>query len=165
MTDYGALADKLNSLEKAVKPAHECLVEHGTAPVAFYERVKAQIDGQVEKANAELHKRRLPTIERVFVPSFYGKLCLTFGTEMLCHVDLQETTGRIVMMISGPPHGLEITRKEYRLSQEATGVQAFPNDTAASVTTGYDPARLAAEIVSELLAVGIRLAQKRPLNL
>ena len=164
MTDYGALADKLKGLEEAVKPAHERLARHGIDPVAFYESVKAQINEEVEKANVELHKRRLPTIERIFVPSLYGKLCLTFGVGLLCHVDLQEAKGRITVMISGPPHGLEIARKEYLLSRETTGLQAFPDDAAQNVAAGYGPDRLAAEIVSELLGEGISLAQKRSQN-
>jgi hypothetical protein len=151
VTDYGALADKLKGYVEAAKRAKKRPARYEIDPVAFYESVKAQIEKEAGKANIELRKRKLPTIERVFVPSFYGRLCLTFGTRLLCHVDLQESKERITAVISGPPHGLEIARKEYLFSQEATRLQASPIDEAEKVAVGYSPDQIAAEVVSGLL--------------
>ncbi len=64
-------------------------------------------------------------------------------------------------MISGPPNRLEIARKEYLLNPVEADLQAFPIGAAEKVAAGYSPDRIAAEIVSELLAEGIRLTQRR----
>ncbi len=124
MTDYGALADKLKGFREAAKRAKKRPARHEIDPVAFYESVKAQIEQEAGKANIELRKRKLPIIERIFMPSFLGKLSLTFGTALLCNVDLQEAKGRITAVIVGPPNRLEISRKEYVINPGAVDQQA-----------------------------------------
>lgn len=131
---YGALADRLKGAAKAKPPAEK------TRAISFYESVKVQISKEIEKANVELLQRGLPIIERVFVPSRLGKFSLSFGTSLLCHVDLTETKGRITKVLIGPPNNLEIARKEYVL-----------NHGAVDVATGHDPERIAVEIVSCLM--------------
>jgi hypothetical protein len=98
-----------------------------------YERVKLHVNTEIEKANVEMRKRKLNTIERVFLPSYHGKLCLTVGSVLLCTVELQEAKGQIAAVISGPPNALEISRKEFPLIE------------------GCDPERIAVEIVSGLI--------------
>jgi hypothetical protein len=98
-----------------------------------YERVKVSLDNEIEEANVELRKRKLATLERVFLPSYQGKVCLTFGSQLLCAVELQQARGQITAVISGPPNAAEISRKVFLLSE------------------GYSPDAIAAEIVSGLL--------------
>jgi hypothetical protein len=161
MADYGDLAEKLKGLEEAVRSAHQKAGKHGPSLNALFESVKVQIDDEIKKANVELRKRRLALIERIFIPCFEGKLCLTFGTVLLCNVKLDETRGRITSVICGPPHGQEIARKEYLLSREATEPHGFPSSGTQEVIVGYSPEKIAAEIVSGLLVAGIRLTEKR----
>lgn len=151
MTDYGALADKLKASGQADKPEHERLAAPGIAPAAFYEKVKTLIEVEVEKANMELRKRGLPTIERIFLPSFLGKLSLTFGTAFLCNVALLESKGRISAIILGPPNRLEIARKEYLLYQDAAKHLSPSIDAKTKIAIGYSADKVAAEIISALL--------------
>ena len=107
MTDYGALADKLKK-----DGGRAAWPEGKKRATAFFQEVKGQISSEVEKANAELRRRDLPFIERVFMPGFQGKLSMTFGTALLCCVDLDEEKERITAVLFGPPNRCEISRKE-----------------------------------------------------
>jgi hypothetical protein len=131
--DYGKLAQKLSNQRSRAQSAQEAGAERETGHAEVYERVKLHIMGEIEKANVEMRKRKLNTIERVFLPSFHGKLCLTVGSVLLCTVELQEGKGIIAAVISGPPNALEISRKEFLLFE------------------GRDPEEIAVEIVSGLL--------------
>jgi len=133
VTDYGELAQKLSNRRSHAQSAQEAWAERGTGLTDVYERVKLHVNNEIEKANVEMRKRKLNTIERIFMPSFRGKLCLTFGSELLCTVELQEAKGQITAVISGPPNALEISRKEFPLIE------------------GCDPERIAVGIVSGLL--------------
>jgi len=158
VTDYRALADKLRGIDEAVKPAVERPVQPVTDVTSFYAAVKARIDREIEKANVELRQRRLPIIERIFMPAFHGRLGLTFGTSFLCNVELREAKGQITAVISGPPHGTEIARKEYFLSWRTPGPRIFLVDTE-KVSEPPPPEAIAAEIVSALLIAGVSLTQ------
>jgi hypothetical protein len=149
--DYGALADKLKVSGDAVKQANKGRARHGIAPAAFYESVKTQIEVEVEKANEELRKRGLPIIERIFMPGFLGKLSLTFGTALLCSVELQESKGRVRAVIFGPPNRDEIARKDFPLNPEVVDLKGPPMGEVETATVGYSPQMIAAEIVSALL--------------
>jgi hypothetical protein len=107
--------------------------ERETGLTEVYERVKFHVVNEIEKANGEMRKRKLDTIERIFTPCHRGKLCLTFGSRLLCCVELQEAKELIAAVISGPPNALEISRKEFLLYD------------------GCDPEQIAVEIVSGLL--------------
>jgi len=144
--DYGKLADKLKDSES---PARESQGGRKTDPVALFESVKAHVGREIEKANVELRKRRLGTIERVFMPSFHGKLCLTLGSELLCTVELQEAYGRIAVVILGPPNRIEIARKEY-LPEGAPAVPP-PSESTVKTAYGYGPEQIAVDIVSGLI--------------
>jgi hypothetical protein len=133
VTDYGELAQKLSNQRSLADSAQEAGAERGVDAAAIYERVKVHASDEIEKANVELRKRKLAIIERLFVPSFRGRLCLTFGSELLCTVELQEPKGQIAAVISGPPNAREISRKEFLLIE------------------GCDPEQIAVEIVSALL--------------
>ncbi|MGO8757432.1 MAG: hypothetical protein ACLQG3_04840 [Terracidiphilus sp.] len=151
MTDYGALADKLKGSGQAGRQDHERQASSGIAPAAFYDSVKAQIEVEVEKANLELRKRGLPTIERIFLPSFLGKLSLTFGTAFLCNVALLESKGRISAVILGPPNRLEIARKEYLLYPDAAKLLTGSAEEKTKVAVEVGADQIAAEIVAALL--------------
>ena len=133
MTGYGDLADKLNTRRSNPQPAHA----DGPAPqisaAEVYEHVKLLVGREVDKANVELRKRQLATIERVFLPSYRGKLCLTYGSELFCTVALDETKKQISAAITGPPHGSEIARKDFTLGGD------------------FSPEKASIEIVSGLL--------------
>jgi len=131
--DYGELAQKLSNQRSHAQSAHEVAAERGTSLADVYGRVSFYVMNEMEKANMEMRKRKLNTIERVFMPSYRGKLCLTFGSELLCTVELQEAKELIAAVISGPPNAQEISRKEFLLFE------------------GCDPERIAVEIVSGLL--------------
>jgi len=133
VTDYGELAQKLSNQRSYAQSAREMGAGRELALAEVYERVKLHVNTEIEKANVEMRKRKLNTIERVFLPSYHGKLCLTVGSVLLCTVELQEAKGQIAAVISGPPNALEISRKEFPLIE------------------GCDPERIAVEIVSGLI--------------
>jgi hypothetical protein len=85
------------------------------------------------------------------MPSSQGKLSLTFGTGFLCNVELNQSHGRITAMIIGPPNSAEIARRDFLLNPEA-GLQQSAIDDAGEAPVVYSPRRIAAEIVSGLLA-------------
>jgi hypothetical protein len=151
VTDYDALADKLKGMKKPGESPGKNQGTHGFAPGPFYQLVKQQIDEEVDKANAELGKRNLPVIERVFIPGFLGKLSLTFGTGFLCTVELHETKGRIRAVIFGPPNRDPIARKDYFLNSSAVDLERSPIEEVQKVAVGFSPHRIATEIVSGLL--------------
>ena len=132
MTNYGELADKLNSRRSHARLTQQPQAERGVSAAQIYEHVKVLVSHEIEKANVELHKRRLALIERLFLPSYQGRLCLVFGSGMLCAADLHEAKGQITAVISGPPNAQEICRKDFPLNK-------------------FRPEQIAVEIVSGLL--------------
>jgi len=136
---------------KSGDPAGNKPASYGFDPATFYQCVKQQVEEEVEKANLELRKRDLTVIERVFMPSTQGKLSLTFGIGFLCNVELNPARERITAMIIGPPNSAEIARKDFPLNPEA-GPQQSAIDGVGEAPVVYSPHRIAAEIVSGLLA-------------
>ena len=132
MANYADLADQLSARNVRDAMSYELLTVQDSSALQIYENVKVQVRHESEKANTELQKRGRGRIERVFLPSYQGRLCLTFGSQLLCTVDLQEAKGQIAAIITGPPNALEISRKEFALTQ-------------------YRPEQIAVEIVSGLL--------------
>jgi hypothetical protein len=151
VADYGVLADRLSDLVQAGNPPCKSLARNGFDPAEFYESVKIHVEDEVEKANVELRKRGLTTIERVFIPGFLGKLCLTFGTALLLSVELQETKGRIKAVIFGPPNRSEISKKEYFLGPHALQSRVVSIEEYGNIAVDCGPDEIAAEIVSGLL--------------
>jgi hypothetical protein len=134
VVNYGALAEQLNVQQARVRRSQKQPAAHGANDARrIYERVRAVIDDEIEKANVELKKRKLATIERVRVPSYFGRLCLSFGSDVLCAVDLDEMQGEIIAVITGPPNAQELARKAFMLSE-------------------CQPEQIAEEIVAGLLA-------------
>ena len=131
--DYSKLAQKLSNQRSDAQSIQHAGVVRGTSLADVYEHVKLHVMNEIEKANVEMRKQKLNTIERVFLPSYHGKLCLTVGSVLLCTVELQESKELIAAVISGPPNAQEISRKEFLLFE------------------GCDPEKIAVEIVSGLL--------------
>jgi hypothetical protein len=153
VVNYGELADRAKALqEPGVHSASERIKRSESDASLFFEHVKTHIFEEMSKANAELAKRRLGGIERVFSPGFEGKLCLTFGASLLCTVDLnaQANGGRVTAIINGPPNGYEISRKEFLFSIHPAKKAAHPEEGAGQ-SAAYGPDQIAVEIVSGLL--------------
>ena len=142
MNDYSTLAERLRDSGREEELGN--VDKRQLDPGAFFEEVKARIIEEIDKANAELQKRRLAPIERVLVPCYLGRLCLTFGTVLMCCVEFDTTRGQINSVIFGPPNRRELSRKEFPLPGGTRGPEA-----------------VAADVVSEILESGIRLTQKR----
>jgi hypothetical protein len=150
VTDYGKLADKLKSMRTPARPSQAESGDPRMDPAAFYEMVKAHIVQEMEKANVELRKRKLGVIDRIFLPSFEGKLCLTYGSELLCTVDVQPERERITAVITGPPNAMELSKKEF-LINEVSIAQRPASTGGVKIAAGYSPRRIAGEIVSGLM--------------
>ncbi len=154
MVNYGELADRAQALQQQaeIPSAAENIKKPESDAQLFFERVKQHIVEEMSKANAELAKRRVEGIERVFSPGFHGKLCLTFGSSLFCSVDLQTLGegGRITAIINGPPNGYEISRKEF-LFRCAPQENSAPFDLSAREAAGATPDGIAIEIVSGLI--------------
>jgi hypothetical protein len=163
VNDYGTLAERLRCSGHAEEVSGQDLDRHKLDPVGFFDEVKAHIINEIEKANAELRKRRLDRIERVLVPCFRGKLCLTFGTVVMCCVDLDEAQGQIYSVVYGPPNRWELSRKVYRVNPAGDSERVIPGVSShfdpTAATLG--PQAVANDIVSEILETGIRLTQRR----
>lgn len=153
MVNYGDLADRAQAMQQAKIPsASESLKKSDSDAQLFFERVKEHIVEEMAKANAELAKRRVKGIERVFVPGFHGKLCMTFGSSLFCSVDLQTQAegGRITAVINGPPTGYEISRKEFLFIPPPQEKTARLNQGSRE-TAGATAREIAIEIVSGLI--------------
>ena len=154
MVNYGDLADRAQAQQQVGNPsAAESLKKSESDAQLFFERVKERIAEEMAKANAELAKRRVGGIERVFSPGFEGKLCLTFGASLLCSVDLNARAegGRITAIINGPPNGYEISRKEFLFSYPPQERTVASQEAARQTAAGAAPGQIAVEIVSGLI--------------
>jgi len=151
VVDYGRLADKAKAQLQGGRPVNGPPQVH---PADLYERVKVHVLEEVIKANAELSKRGLDVIERVLSPSYTGRLCLSFGTSLLCQVDYTPRPDgcRIVAILSGPPNGAEISRKEFFAIHQSPERERLERLGAIPWATGLSPQRIAVHIVSGLLS-------------
>jgi hypothetical protein len=154
VADYGKLADKAKALQRGAKADARQALSQQADPAELYERVKALVLEEVEKANAELEKRKMALIERVLMPSYVGRLCLSFGTSFLCNVDYTANPEgcRIIASISGPPNGAEISHKEFLAVSESPQRERLERLGEIPWAKGTSPQRIAVKIVSGLLA-------------
>jgi hypothetical protein len=153
MSDYTKLADiaKLNEIvDKSVVEKHK---ELRADPCTFLDKVKTRLMEEMNKANVELRKKKAPTFDRIHLPSFDEEVLLTYGTSSLCRVGLGIMSGgcRITAVISGPPNGYEISRREYRCKQEGSCREVLAVDEAHSRTIAFSPEEVAADIISGVL--------------
>jgi len=154
LVDYGKLADKAKAQQQAAKPGGSATEAQQADPAELYERVKIAVLEEADKANIELNKRRMQPIERVFSPSYKGRLCLSFGTTLICSVDYTAPAGgcRIAAILCGPPNGTEISRKEFLAAAQSPEHERMERLGAIPWARGMSPQRIAVDIVSGLLA-------------
>ena len=153
MTDYAKLADIAKLKEIVDHSAVEKHKELRADPCTFLERVKKHLMEEMNKANVELRKKRAPTFDRIHLPSLDEEVLLTYGTSSLCRVGLGIMSGgcRITAVISGPPNGYEISRREYRCKQEGGCREVLAVDESQSRTMSFSPDEVAADIISGVL--------------
>lgn len=151
MSDYAKLAERAKEIQDADRSV---LDEHKKLrgdPCIFFERVKAHLQEEINKANVELRKRRAGVLERIHLPSFDEEMFLTYGTDSMCRIGLGIMEGgcRVTAVLSGPPNGYELSRREYLCVQqdscsevlhlagkESSTVVACPNEIAADIVAG-----------------------------
>jgi len=154
VVDYGRLADRAKALQKAGKPGSDNSQSLQADPRELYEKVKSFVLEEVQKANAELGKRKMELIDRVLSPSYKGRLCLSIGTTLLCNVDYTAAAEgcRITAAICGPPNGAEISRRQFLAVNESPQRERLEKLGTVPWEMGSTPQRIAVEIVSGLLA-------------
>ncbi len=153
MVDYSKLAYEAKRIQDADRVSAQRSKESRGFPRAFFEKVKAHVVTEMNKANVELHKRGAAIIDWNHLPGFEEEIFLTYGTDSLCRVGLgiEEGGCRLTAVICGPPNGYEIARKEYFCDQEAICPEA-PKDGAAQ-TPAFEslPREIAVNIISSIL--------------
>jgi hypothetical protein len=153
MTDYAKLADIAELKMIADRTAVERHRELRAASCTFFEGVKARLADEMNKANTELRKKKVPTIDRLHLANFDEEVFLTYGTDSLCRVGLGIMSGgcRITAVISGPPNGYEISRREYLCVQEASCSEVLHLVGAELTTVVACPDEIAVNIISGIL--------------
>ena len=104
-------------------------------------------------ANVELRKRGADIIGRNFLPGFDDEIFLTYGTDSLCRVGLgiREGECRITAVISGPPNGYELSRKEFFCSQDANCLEVLLSGRNGRPKIVTAPQEVAVDIISGIL--------------
>jgi hypothetical protein len=153
MSDYTRLADaaKLKGIiDKSVIGKHK---ELQADPCTFFDRVKASLLQEMTKANVELRKRKAPILDQVHLPNFDEEIMLTYGTDSLCRVGRGIMRGgcRITAIISGPPNGYEISRREYLCKQEEACHEVLVINETQTKASALAPREVATDIIAGVL--------------
>ena len=150
MVDYAKLADTAKVKRDADRSAADRHKQLIADPSVFYGRVRAHLQEEMKKANVQLRKRGAAFLDQNHLPGFPNEMFLTYGTDSLCRVGLGIMGGgcRVTAVISGPPNGYEISRKEYLCDQEAPRREALPVGGAAVASR---PDEIAVDIISGIL--------------
>ena len=156
MVNYAKLADKAKMIQIADKLEAERHKQLRTDPCVFFDKVKAHIVEEMNKANVELRKRGAQVIGRNHLPGFDQDIFLTYGTDSLCRVGLgiMREECRVTAVISGPPNGYEISRKEYLCSKVANCQEILPAGEEGLPPEGSCPEEIAVDIISGILRGG-----------
>ena len=155
MVDYAKLADIAKANQDVARRAAARPETQQYDPGVFYQNVRSHLTAEINKANPELTKRGVPTLDRSFLPSFSGRYCFTFGFSLLCSVELDTHPElcRIKAIISGPPNGNEIGRREYLFNRGPEEQQSFRSEEGVGViVTGLNAEEIAVDIVSSILS-------------
>ena len=157
MVNYAKLADKAKMIQIADKLETERHKQLRTDPCVFFDKVKAHIVEEMNKANVELRKRGAAIFDRNYLPGFSDELFLTYGTDSLCRVGLGIIGGgcRVTAIISGPPNGYELSRKEYLCSQDIACQEVLPAVEEGMPPEGSCPEEIAIDIISGILRGGL----------
>ncbi|MGA2349736.1 MAG: hypothetical protein ABSF70_04815 [Terracidiphilus sp.] len=153
MADYARLADHAKvrmDAEQLSAGRHRGMTAD---PKAFFEKVKANVFEEMNKANVELRRRGVATIDRNHLPGFSEEIFLTYGTHSLCRVALEFRGGRyrITAVLSGPPNGYELSRKEYPCKYEMSTLEMPRAEGTRLQIVGIRPERIAADIISSIV--------------
>jgi hypothetical protein len=153
MADYAELADIARVRHDAEQ--HLAVTHLGLKadPKAYFDKVKTLIFTEMNKANVELHRSGAPLFGLNHLPGFDREIFVTFGTDLLCRVSLEIRAGRdfILAVISGPPNGLELSRREYPCNNDASYLEMHPAGAAGAPFIGIRPDQIAVDIVSNVL--------------
>jgi hypothetical protein len=155
VADYAKLADIARANQDHARRTPERPEAQQYDPSVFYQNVKSHLTAEINKANPELTKRGVPTLDRSFLPSFSGRYCFTFGFSLLCSVELDAhpELSRIKAVISGPPNGNEIGRREYLFNRGVGEQQSFRTEEGVGIiVTGLNAGEIAIDIVSSILS-------------
>jgi len=156
MVNYAKLAEKAKMIQIADKLEAERHKQLRADPCAFFEQVKAHIVEEMNKANVELRKRKAAVFDRNYLPGFPDELFLTYGTDSLCRVGLGGSGGgcHVTAVISGPPNGFVISRKEYLCNQDKACHDVLPAIDVEMPPEGSCPEEIAVDIISSILRGG-----------
>ncbi len=156
MVNYEKLAMKAKLAQDAERLSAERDKEAKASSSAFFAKVKVHIAEEIKKANVELRKKKAGIFEWIHLPTFEEDVFLTYGTDSLCRVGLgvMRNEFKVTAVISGPPNGYEISRKEY-FCNDGAPVQnvLFPGVVAFPSYVSY-PEEIAIDIISGILRGG-----------
>jgi hypothetical protein len=150
MANYENLADRAKVVQDAdrlVTIKHQQL---RADPCSFFARVRTHLIEEMNKANMELRKRNAALLSRNHLPGFENEVFLTFGTDSLCRVGLGIMRGmcRVTAVISGPPNGYELSRREYRCEQDANCKETISTRKEGEPYIPSRPDEIAEDIIS-----------------
>jgi hypothetical protein len=154
MTDYAKLADKARAKQEADILAAERHKELRADRCSFFDQVKVHLIEEMNKANVELRKRKAAIFDQYQLPGFADEVFITYGTDSLCRVGLGILGGgcRITAIISGPPNGYEISRKEYLCSDQPLDCKEVrPASEDRSQAVPSCPDAIAADVIAGVL--------------
>jgi len=153
MADYAKLAGIARARHEAEQHLADWHQGLKPDPKVYFDKVKMLIFTEMNKANVELLRSGAPLLGRNHLPGFDREIFVTFGTDLMCRVSLEVRSGKdfILAVISGPPNGLELSRKEYPCNFDASYLEMHPAGEAGSPGIGIRPEQIAVDIVSSVL--------------
>jgi hypothetical protein len=153
MVDYEKLAAQAKATRDAATSASRKAEESALDPKVYFQRVASYLNEEMNKANVELLKRGVDAISRNHLPSFDGVIFLSSGIGYMCRVELdaQPRVSRIKAIISGPPNGYELSRKEFFFGQEASPSSSPNAEKAVLRIVGPTPQQVAQEIIAGIV--------------
>jgi hypothetical protein len=152
--DYVKLAEHAKAKQEADILEVERHKELRNNRCAFFEQVKAHLIEEMNKANIELRKRKAAVFDQYQLPGFADEVFITYGTDSLCRVGLGILGGgcRITAIISGPPNGYEISRKEYICNEQPVDCkEVLPTIEDRSPAIPSCPDAIAADVIEGIL--------------
>jgi hypothetical protein len=153
MVDYAKLADDARLIQHADRSATDIHRKLKDYQRSIFERVRTQVVEEMNKANVELRKRGAATIDRYHLPGFEDEIFLTYGTDTLCRVGIGVREGEclITAVISGPPNGYEIARKEYGGRREDSRSEIHLAGAAEPLDLESHSREIAINIISSII--------------
>lgn len=153
MADYAELAGIARARHDAERHSASRHREQKADPKIFFDKVKTLVFAEMNKANLELRKSGAPLFGRNHLPGFDREIFITFGTDLLCIVSLEVRAGRdfIQAVLSGPPNGFELSRREYPCNYDASSLELPRAYVAGAPVIGIRPEQIAVDIISSVL--------------